>query len=124
MQISRNFMVIGVAYLCLGIVFGMYMSGSGDHGFAPLHAHINLLGFTLMTIFGIVYRVIPEMAGSALARAHFWLHQAGALALLVMVWLLFSGRIGEAGMVPVAPIAELMVLLGIIAFAVNLWRNA
>jgi hypothetical protein len=77
-----------------------------------------------MTIFGIVYRVIPEMSGSALARAHFWLHQAGALGLLVMLWLLFSGRIGEAGMVPVAPIAELLVLLGIIAFAVNLWRNA
>ena len=69
MQISRNFMVIGVAYLCLGIVFGMYMSGSGDHEFAPLHAHINLLGFTLMTVFGIVYRVIPDMAGSVLGLA-------------------------------------------------------
>lgn len=124
MHISRNFMVIGVAYLCLGIVFGIYMSGSGDHEFMPLHAHINLLGFTLMTIFGIVYRVIPAMAGTNLARAHFWLHQAGALALLVMLWLLLSGRIGEEGMVPVAPIAELLVFLGIIAFGWNLLRHA
>lgn len=124
MQISRNFMVIGVVYLLLGIIFGMYMSGSGDHEFTPLHAHINLLGFTLMTVFGVVYRVVPDMAGNTLARAHFWLHQAGALGLLVMLWLLLSGRIGEAGMVPVAPVAELLVLLGIVAFAVNLWRNA
>jgi hypothetical protein len=64
------------------------------------------------------------MAGTVLGRAHFWLHQAGALGLLVMLWLLLSGRIGEAGMVPVAPIAQLLVLLGILAFAVNLWRNA
>lgn len=124
MQISRNFMVIGVVYLLLGITFGIYMSGSGDHEFTPLHAHINLLGFTLMTVFGVVYRVVPDMAGNRLAQAHFWLHQAGALGLLVMLWLLLSGRIGEAGMVPVAPIAELLVLLGILAFAVNLWRNA
>ena len=68
MQISRNFMVIGVAYLVLGIVLGMYMGGSGDHSLAPLHAHINLLGFTLMTVFGLVYRVIPAMAATSCGR--------------------------------------------------------
>lgn len=124
MQISRNFMVIGVAYLVLGIVLGMYMGGSGDHSLAPLHAHINLLGFTLMTVFGLVYRVIPAMAATSLARAHFWLHLAGSLILLAMLSMLLTGRITEAGMAPLAPLAELLVLLGVASFAYNVWHNA
>ncbi|OYX43805.1 MAG: hypothetical protein B7Z02_07545 [Rhodobacterales bacterium 32-67-9] len=124
MQISRNFLVIGSVYLLFGILMGMYMGGSGDLTFAPVHAHINLLGFTLMTLFGLVYRALPTMADSSLARVHFWLHQIGALVLLAMLMLLFSGQIVEAAMAPVAPIAELAVLLGVGAFAVNLWRNA
>ena len=124
MQISRNFMVIGVAYLVLGIVLGMYMGGSGDHSLAPLHAHINLLGFTLMTVFGLVYRVIPAMAATSLARAHFWLHLAGSVILLIMLSMLLTGRITEAGMPPLAPLAELLVLLGVASFANNVWRNA
>lgn len=123
MQISRSFLVIGSLYLLLGILIGMYMGGSGDHSLAPLHAHINLLGFALMTVFGIIYRIIPAMAGTTLAKAHFWLHQIGALILLVMLWLLFSGKITEAAMAPLAPIAELMVLLGTGTFAFNLWKS-
>jgi hypothetical protein len=124
MQISRNYLVIGSLYLVLGIFLGMYMGGSGDHSMAPLHAHINLLGFALMTLFGILYRVIPAMADSVLALVQFWLHQVGAAVLLIMLFLMFSGRITEAAMVPIAPLAEFLVLLSVLAYAVNLWRSA
>lgn len=67
MNISRGFLLIGSLYLLVGVVMG----GSGDHWLAPAHAHINLLGFTLMTLFGIAYRVMPAMSGNTLARAHF-----------------------------------------------------
>jgi hypothetical protein len=123
MNISRNFMLIGSLYLLVGILFGMYMGGSGDHTFAPLHAHINLLGFTLMTVFGLVYRQFPAMAGNVLAKVHFWLHQIGALILVIMLYLLFSGTITEDGMAPLAPLAELSVLIAFIAFAWNLYQN-
>ncbi|MFZ1662934.1 MAG: hypothetical protein WAT77_13330 [Paracoccaceae bacterium] len=124
MSVSRGFLVCGSLYLLFGILVGMYMGGSGDHTLAPAHAHINLLGFTLMTIFGILYLVLPEMAASGLARVHFWLHQVGAFVLLVMLMLFFTGRINEAQMVPVAPLAEAVVFIGILCFAVNIWRNA
>lgn len=124
MNISRNFLVIGVLYLIVGICFGIYMGASDDHTLAPVHAHINLLGFTLMTLFGILYRVIPTLAGSALARWHFWLHQLGVLVLLVLLAIFMSGMAGEGIMVPAAPIAEVAILLGIVLFAINLFRNA
>lgn len=124
MNISRNFMLVAVLYLLVGIGIGMHMGASGDFALAPAHAHINLLGFVLMTLFGIVYRVIPAMADNMLAKLHFWAHQAGALVLLVMLLMLLSGRISEAAMFPVAPLAEVVIWLGVACFGLNVFRNA
>ncbi|WP_343081134.1 hypothetical protein [Ostreiculturibacter nitratireducens] len=124
MNISRAFLVTGSLYLIVGILLGMYMGGSGNHTLAPVHAHINLLGFTLMTIFGLAYVMVPQLAGSSLAKAHFWLHQAGALILLALLFLMMSGSVAEATVGPVMPVAELAILLGAVTFAINLYRNA
>ena len=69
MNVSKNFILAGAVYLLIGISFGIHMGASGDNTMAPLHAHINLLGFTLMTVFGVLYRVFPETGLSSLARA-------------------------------------------------------
>jgi hypothetical protein len=123
MNVSRGFLVVGSLYLLVGIILGMYMGGSGDHTLAPVHAHINLLGFTLMTVFGIAYRVMPEMAGNLLARAHFWLHQVGGLVLLVGLFLLMTGQMAEATAALVMPVAETVVFLGMLCWTVNLLRS-
>lgn len=120
MVVSRSLMLVGTLFLLTGIPLGMYMGASGQMALAPVHAHINLLGFALMMVFGLVYRRFPAMAASPLARIHFWLHTVGTLGVAVMLFLLLSGRITEAGMVPVAPLTELAVLVGLMCFAWNL----
>jgi hypothetical protein len=124
MSMSRGYLLVGVLYLVIGIVLGGYMSATNDHTLAPLHAHINLLGFAVMSIFGIVFRLIPAVGENGLAKAQFWLHQAGALVLLVMLFLLLNGSITEAAMVPLAPIAELAILIAVLLFGWNLFQNA
>jgi cbb3-type cytochrome oxidase subunit 1 len=121
---SRGYLLMGALYLVIGIVLGGYMSATSDHTLAPLHAHINLLGFVVMSIFGIVFRLIPAIGDSGLAKAQFWLHQAGALVLLAMLFLLLNGSITEAAMVPLAPIAELAILIAVLLFGWNLFQNA
>lgn len=123
MDISRGFLLSGALYLIIGILFGAYMGGTGDHSLAVLHGHINLLGFTLMTAFGLVYRVLPALSHGAMATAHFWLHQAGSLALLIGLYFLLSGRLPETTVGPVMPLAEAAILLGALLFAANLWRR-
>lgn len=123
MSTARLFMGVGSLYLVLGISLGIYMGGSGDHSISPLHAHINLLGFVVMMLFGLVYHLFPAAGGSGLARAHFWLHLIGGAILLAMLALLLTGRITEAAMFPLAPIAEIAVLLGVVIFATNVWRH-
>lgn len=124
MNISRNFLLIGTLYLLVGLAFGMHMGASGDHSLAPLHAHINLLGFVLSVIFALIYRSYPTMAETRLATMHFWLHQIGSIVLVSMLFLLLSGRITDASMVPFAPISELLVVVGTLIFAWNVFRNA
>ena len=123
MNISRNFMLVGVVFLVLGIPIGMYMGAANNFALAPLHAHLNLLGFVLMTVFGILYRMVPAMAASGLAKAHFWLHTIGVTGVFVMLFLLLTGRVTAEGMVPVAPVSEGLVMLGILCYAGNLLQN-
>lgn len=123
MNVSRGFLVLGSVYLLVGIGLGSYMGGSGDHSLAPVHAHINLLGFTLMTIFGLAYRLLPGLDTGWMPKAHFWLHQAGALVLLVGLFLLMSGRVDGAAIGPIFPFAEIAVLIGALLWAVNLFNK-
>ena len=123
MNISRGFLVTGSLYLLVGIGFGMHMGASGDHSMAPVHAHINLLGFTLMTVFGLAYRLIPALTDGWMGKAHFWLHQIGALALLVGLALLISGRVAEASIGPVLMVSEILVALGALIWAANVWTR-
>ncbi len=124
MNVSRSFLIIGSIYLPVGILIGLFMSGSGDHALTPAHAHINLLGFTLMTLFGLTYHVFPAMGASRLAQVHFWLHQVFVLVLMIMLVMLQLGKIVEAQMFPVAPIAIVGVLIGVLCFLANLISNA
>jgi hypothetical protein len=124
MTISRSFLVTGAAYLIVGIVFGAYMGASQDHTLAPVHAHINLLGFTLMTVFGLAYRLIPGLDQGLMPRLHFWLHQLGSLCLLIGLTLMMSGKIEPEVIGPVFPIFEGAILVGAILWFVLLVRRA
>lgn len=124
MSISRGFLLAGAVYLIFGVALGGYMGASGDHSLTPVHAHINLLGFTLMTVFGLAYRVIPGLGDGALAKAHFWLHLLGSLGLLIGLTLLMTGKAPEATVGPMMPVFEGAILLGIVLWLVGLLRKA
>ena len=122
MNLSRNFFVAGTAFLLVGICLGSYMGASQDHTLQPVHAHLNLLGFTLMMIFGLVYRAVPSMAASWMARAHLWLHGVGTAVLLTLLALYFTGTISPA-LMPLALPCEIAIFAGVVMFLVNLVRN-
>ncbi len=124
MNVSRNFLLLGSAFLFVGLVLGMYMGGSGDHSFAASHAHINLVGFVLSVVFALTYKAFPSMADSRLPNVHFWLHAAGATGLNIMLFLLLSESISDAAMVPIAPISEILVTIGVLIFGWNVLKRA
>ena len=75
-------------------------------------------------LFALTYRAFADMGASRLAVWHFWLHAIGGTVVLVLLTLMLAGVIGEAAMVPAAPLAELSILIGVLLFLFNAWKNA
>ena len=61
------FILIALVYLMAGEAFGEYMAASQDHSLFPAHAHLNVLGWVSLAIFGVVHHIFPQMGTSRLA---------------------------------------------------------
>ena len=64
------FFLAAVVSVMLGMIWGMQMSISEDHSMSPVHAHLNLVGWATMALFGIYYRLTPAAAAARLAKLH------------------------------------------------------
>lgn len=60
---------ISAALLCLlaGESLGIWMGIARDFTLAPVHAHVNLLGWVTLAAYGLIHRVYPSLASSRLA---------------------------------------------------------
>jgi len=49
------------AALCvlIGMAWGIQMAATGDHSLSPAHAHLNLVGWVTMGLFGLYYHNVP-----------------------------------------------------------------
>ena len=111
---------IGVLYLAVGICMGIVMGAREQFTLAPVHAHINLLGFVTLTLAGLIYKVFPAAAQTRLAKIHFWVHNIALPPFMVALALLLSGN---QDMGPVVGILSLVVGGAVLLFIVNVWRT-
>ena len=124
MNVSRYFLLIAIAYLLLGMGLGDYMGANEDYTLKPVHAHINLVGFTLMAVFAAIYKVFPAMAASRLATVHLWLHQLGALTLVVGFYMFFGTSVDEEVLFPFIILSDIGLFGGTLVLGWNAVRNA
>jgi cbb3-type cytochrome oxidase subunit 1 len=117
---SARFLKTAVVYFVLAVALGVYMGATQKLAQVPVHAHLNLLGWVSMALFGLIYLAHPAAATTALARWHFWIHQLGLPALMVAVWAIHAGSTAAE---PVAGVLSIIVAIGIVLFAVNVWRT-
>lgn len=111
---------LAVLYLVLGVVMGIAMGATQNFRLAPVHAHVNLLGWATLALAGLVYSVFPRAGESRLAKAHFWVLN---LAMPVMMVALSMILLGNRAVEPVLAASEIAGAVGILVFAVNLFVN-
>ena len=73
-RMARLWILIAAVYLILGVSFGIGMAAMQKFQFAPVHAHINLLGWVSMSLFAFFYRLWPAAAATKLAKVQFWIY--------------------------------------------------
>ena len=102
-----------VLMVLAGMVWGIVMAISQDHSAMPAHAHLNLLGWVSLFLFGIFYHLHPaiDRSRAALIQVGIWI--VGTVILTVGVGLIHTGHaIGD----PFAAIGSLIVLASMIQF--------
>lgn len=121
LSLPSRFFLSGVAFAILGMIFGIWMGINGPEVFnyAPVHAHINLVGWATLFLCGLWYRGAPQAANTTLAEVHFWCALIGAI--LLVIGILGAVMPNEALDLVVIP-GSLLTLIAMLIFAWIVWQ--
>ena len=111
---DRKYVLTSLGYAIAGLLLGIYMAASQDHGQYVTHAHIMLLGFVVSFVYAALYKIWLNGYSSKLVSIQYLLHQVGTLVLLVGLFCLYGGFIAEEVLGPIMGVFSILVLLGMI----------
>lgn len=121
---SNMFLRLGALFALAGVSLGYWMGMTEQFGLMPVHAHINLLGWVSMFLYGLFYRAVPAAAGGLLAVAHFWTAVIGLLLFMPALALKLLHIPGTETVALIGLIAgPTLTLIAFILFAVIVFRQ-
>ena len=109
MKLSNLFLRLAVLFVLTGVGLGYWMGVPHQFLLSPVHAHINLLGWVSMFLYGLFYRIVPEASAGWLPNAHAVLAIVGLPVMMAMV-------------PPMMLAGPTLVVLGMVAFAAVVFR--
>lgn len=117
-RIGLAFLFIAALNAVVGVSLGVGMGIAHDFTLAPVHAHLNLVGWVSLALFGLAYRSWPELGAARLARWHF---AVAAPASMLFPFGLFLAIVHQAPALAIA--TSLAWLAGALMFAVGVGRG-
>jgi len=118
-NIAPSFGKAAVLFGLVGMALGLKMGITGDHDHISSHAHINLLGWVSLMLFGLYYKNYPHAGKTKLAKVHLWLSAGGAAFLGLGV---FTIDLGNPVAAPMGAAGAVAAILGMIIFAVTVFK--
>jgi cytochrome c oxidase cbb3-type subunit 1 len=122
----KAFIRASLAWFALGIVLGIAIAAHPPWiVYRPAHAHMNVVGFLTMMVFGVGYQLLPRLFGHPLysrrlAVAHWWIANIGLAAMIT--GFAVQPHVGRAGANIVA-IGGALFGLSAFGFVYNMWRT-
>lgn len=118
MSLPYRFMLAGILFVLLGMCLGIYMGSVEDFTLAPLHAHLNLVGWATMMLFGLFYRGDQTAASRPLASWHFWIAVLGMICFIPGIAAANLGnKTWEIFIIP----GSILTLISMLIFAWTVW---
>jgi cbb3-type cytochrome oxidase subunit 1 len=97
------------------------MSITENMTLSTVHSHIACLGWTSLTLCGVVYHLFPGLSERVICKILFWLFNIGLPIMIIGVSLYFYT---ETGLVKaIISIGAVMVSIAVILFAVNVFMG-
>ncbi len=122
----KAFIRASLAWFAMGILLGIAMAAYAPWViYRPAHAHMNVVGFLTMMVFGVGYQLLPRLFGHPLfsrrlAVAHWWAANLGLAGMVV--GFILRAHAANAGAVITATGGTLFGL-GALGFVYNMWRT-
>ena len=120
-RVSAAFFAVGVIYVLCGMMWGMQMGASEDLAMAPAHAHLNLLGWVTMALYGTFYTLTRETLSVRLAWINFIVSALGVAVMIPSLALYL--RSNSASYIPVMLVGEVLTVGGMLIFGVSVARE-
>jgi len=118
------FVFTGLVFLLIGMALGLKMSMTQNFALHGLHAHLNLLGFVVMTLFGLCYRNWPKMQEGKLATVHYLLHTVTVSIALSLLYIVLSNMDLAPKLAPVMDMTLMGTYASVILFAYLFFTRA
>lgn len=109
---DRKFVITGLIYAVLGMVLGIYMAASKNHGQMVTHAHIMLAGFVVSFIYGLFHKLWLDNDESGLAKLQFYIHQTGLALMSLGLFLLYGNFLKMETIDPILALSSIIFLVG------------
>lgn len=120
---SNTFLRLGVVFALIGVSLGYWMGMTQQFGLSPVHAHVNLLGWASMFLYGLFYRAYPQAESGVLPKVHLWLASIGLVlmagGLTIKLAPIPSLLLIEAPLLMGGPT---LILLGMVVFAIVVFK--
>ncbi|HEY4031422.1 MAG TPA: hypothetical protein VGM25_13820 [Caulobacteraceae bacterium] len=118
-RVSDRFLQLAVLAALTGMGLGIGMGATQNFQLQAVHAHINLLGWVSMMLYGLFYKAVPRAAPGPLPAIHFGLT---VIVFVLMMALLVFEKLGIEAVAPALAIASIGMWLSMALFAVIVFK--
>ena len=119
-RVSAAFFMTGALFVLCGMIAGAVMGATQDFRLAPAHAHLNLLGWVTMALYGAFYALTAKTMSKRLAWTNYVVSTAGVM---VMIPSLAFFLLGRTSMIPIMAVGEVLTIIGLLVFMVSVVRE-
>lgn len=116
---DRKFILTAFGYAILGLLLGIHMAASKNHGQYVTHAHIMLIGFLLSFIYGLCHKLWLDNSTSKLAIVQYYVHQIGSAVVLIGLFLLYGQFVPLETIDPVLAAGSITVFVGLVLMKIE-----
>lgn len=121
-RVSAAFFATGVLFVLTGMALGMYMGATENFTLASVHAHLNLVGWVTMALYGTFYALTRGTLSVGMAWINYVLSLAGGLVMLPAL-AMFLTHGNDPKYVPVMVTGEILTALGMATFGISVFRE-
>ncbi len=115
---DRAYLIWALSYAAAGMGLGIFMAASGNHGQFVTHAHILLVGFVTSLVYAVIHKLWLSAPARVMGTVQFVLHQAGSIAMIAGLGMLFGHVAPEERLAPLLGFSAAAVILGMLLMLV------